>query len=92
MSWFGWFLWHTNYSKLFNATFTLYIYIKYIWLGWVGFYGISTIVGYLMINLFLYMYKTVLKVLTVLFQTIQFRISTQFKCIKLFYFKQFSSL
>ena len=29
---------------------SLYIYIKYIWFGWVGFYGISTIVGYLMSN------------------------------------------
>ena len=30
----------------------IYIYIKYIWLGWVGFYGTSTIVGYLMPNPF----------------------------------------
>ena len=28
----------------------LYTYIKYVGLGLVGFYGISTIVGYLMIN------------------------------------------
>ena len=28
----------------------LYIYIKYTWFGLVGFYGISTIVGYLMPN------------------------------------------
>ena len=28
----------------------IYIYIKYIWFGWVGFYGISTIEGYLMPN------------------------------------------
>ena len=28
----------------------LYIYIKYIGFGWVGFYGISTIVGYLIPN------------------------------------------
>ena len=26
------------------------------WLGWVGFYGISTIVGHLALNLFLYVY------------------------------------
>ena len=37
-----------------------------------GFYGISTIVGYLMPNQFLYKW-------TVLLQTIQFSISTQFK-------------
>ena len=30
----------------FNAKSSLYIYIKYIWFGLVGFYGISTIVGY----------------------------------------------
>ena len=35
---------------LFNAESSIYIYIKYIWFGWVGFYGISTIVGYLMSN------------------------------------------
>ena len=50
----------------------------------VWFYGISTIVCYLMPNPFLYIY-------TVLFQTIQFNISTQFKWQKELYFKQFSS-
>ena len=39
------------------------------WFGLVWFYGISTIVGYLMPNSFLY-------ILTVLFQTIQLSIST----------------
>ena len=34
----------------------LYIYIKYIGFGWVWFYGISTIVGYLMAKSFLYIY------------------------------------
>ena len=48
--WFGWVLWHINYCWLFNAKSFLYIYIKYIWFGLVGFYGISTIVGYLMPN------------------------------------------
>ena len=43
-------LWQINHFRLFNAKFSLYIYIKYIWFGWVGFYGISTIVGYLMTN------------------------------------------
>ena len=42
-------------------------------LGLDWFYGISTIVGYLIPNQFLY-------IQTVLFQTIQFRLSTQFKC------------
>ena len=48
--WFGLVLWHINYCRLFNAKSFLYIYIKYIWYGLVGFYGISTIVGYLMPN------------------------------------------
>ena len=50
MIWCGWVLWHINHCRLFNAKSSLYIYIKYIWFGWVGFYGISTIVGYLMLN------------------------------------------
>ena len=50
MIWFGWVLWHINHCRLFNAKSSLYIYIKYIWFGLVGFYGISTIVGYLMLN------------------------------------------
>ena len=44
----------------------------------VGFYGISTFVGYLTPNP------------SVLFQTIQFSMSTQFDCEKHFYFKLFS--
>ena len=55
MIWFGWVLCHINHSGLFNAKSSLYIYIKYILFGLVGFYGISTIVGYLMPNL-LYSY------------------------------------
>ena len=35
---------------LFNAKSRLYIYIKYIKFGWVGFYGLTTTVGYLMLN------------------------------------------
>ena len=50
--WFGWVLWHIKHCWLFNTQSSLYIYIKYIWFGWVGFYGISIIVGYLMPNLF----------------------------------------
>ena len=48
-----------------------------------GFYSITTFVGYLMPNPFLYKW-------TVLFQIIQFSISTQFNCQKHFYFTQFS--
>ena len=48
--WLGWVLWHINHCRLFNAKSSLYIYIKYIRFGLVGFYGISTIVGYLMPN------------------------------------------
>ena len=45
--WFGlvWFLWHINHCGVFNAKSSLYIYIRYIVLGLVGFYGISTLVG-----------------------------------------------
>ena len=39
-----------NYCRLSNAKSSLYIYIKYIGFGLVGFYSISTIVGYLMTN------------------------------------------
>ena len=48
--WFGCILWHINYSWLFNAKLSSYVYIRYIWFGMVVFYGISTIVGYLMPN------------------------------------------
>ena len=50
MIWFGWVLWHINHCRLFNAKSSLYIYIKCIGFCLVGFYGISTIVGYLMPN------------------------------------------
>ena len=41
-------LWHINQWRLFNVKSSLYIYIKYVWFCLVGFYGISTIVGYSM--------------------------------------------
>ena len=44
----GWVLWHMNNYRLYNDKSSLYIYIKSIKFGLVGFYGISTIVGYLM--------------------------------------------
>ena len=50
MIWFGWLLWHINHCRLFNAKSSLYIYIKYILFGLVGFYDISTIVRYLIPN------------------------------------------
>ena len=49
------FLWHINHYRLFNAKSSSYIYIKYIGFGLFWFYGISTIVGYLMPN-FVYTY------------------------------------
>ena len=39
-----------THAVLFNAKSSLYIYIKDIGFGLVGFYGISTIVGYLILN------------------------------------------
>ena len=48
--WFGLVLWDINHCCLLNAKSSLCIYIKYIWFALVEFYGISTIVGYLMPN------------------------------------------
>ena len=50
--WFGLVLWQINHCWLFNATTSLYIYIKYIWFVLVWFYGISTSLGYFMPNPF----------------------------------------
>ena len=50
MIWLGWILWHINHCRLFNVKSSLYIHIKYIWFDFVVFYGISTLVGYLMVN------------------------------------------
>ena len=49
-------LWPINPWGLFNAKSCSYIYIKYIGFGLVWFYGISTIVGYLMPILFVHIY------------------------------------
>ena len=43
-------LWHINHCRLFQARFYLSIYIKCIWIGFVLFYGISTLKGYLISN------------------------------------------
>ena len=48
--WFDWVLWHINHCRLFNDKSFLCIYIEYIGFGLIAFYGISTIVGYLMTN------------------------------------------
>ena len=65
----------------------VYIYINTFLVGWlvgvlVGFYGVSTFVGY-------FMPKQIFMQI-VLFQAIQFCISTQFNCQNHFYFKLFS--
>ena len=52
-------LWHINHYRLFNTKPSLYIYIKYIGFGLVGYYGMSTFVGYLMPNPF---YTYILKI------------------------------
>ena len=49
--WFGLVLWHINHCRLFNAKYSLCLYIKYIGFGLACFYRISTTVGYLMPNL-----------------------------------------
>ena len=49
-------MYNINHCRLFNAKSSLYIYIKYTGFGLVGFYGISTIVGYLMPNHLIYIY------------------------------------
>ena len=73
--WLGWVLWHINHSKLFNTKFSLYMYIKYMWVRW--------LVGWLVlwhINFcWLFNAKSIFMMI-VLFQTIQFTISTRFKC------------
>ena len=56
-----------------------YFYVRWLF----GFYGIPTFVSYLMPNPFLCNKS-------VLFQTIQFSMSTQFNCQKHIYFKVFS--
>ena len=56
MIWFGLALWHINHCRLFNAKSSLYICIEYIGFGLAGFYGISTITGYLMPRSSLYIY------------------------------------
>ncbi len=59
----------------------IYIYIIKLMACWLfGFYSISTLVGYLKPNPFLYR-------LSVLFQTIQFNMSIQFNCQKTFLYQ-----
>ena len=69
-------------SLYLSPSLSIYIYVYiYVWL--VGFYGISTFVGYLTPNPFLCKKS-------VLFQTFHFSVSTLFNCEKHFYFKLFS--
>ena len=56
--------------KLFNAKPSLYICIKDIGFALVGFYGISTIVGYLMPNSLIYIYIYILSSTDRLFRCI----------------------
>ena len=49
MIWFGLVIWHINHCWLFNTKSSLYIYVKYIGFGRVGFNGISTIVDIFLI-------------------------------------------
>ena len=54
---FGFVLWHNNNWRIFNTKSSLYKHIKYIWFclvcfGLVWFYGISTIIGYIIPNPF----------------------------------------
>ena len=74
---FNFFNWH------FPHTYKDWIKTVWCFVCLFEFYGISTFVGYLMPNPFLYKK-------TVLFQTILFSIRTQFNCQKHFYFKLFS--
>ena len=67
------FVLHSNYVSVYILALQSWLF-GLVWFGFVWFYGTSTIVGYLMLNLFLYTQ-------TVLFQTIQFSISTQFSSI-----------
>ena len=61
MIWFGWALWYINHCRLFNAKSSFYVYIKYTWFGLVEFYGISTIVGYLIPHpLYMYILKCII--------------------------------
>ena len=56
MIWFDRVLLQINHCWLFNDKYSLYIYIKYILFGLVGFNGITAIVGYSMPNsLYTYM-------------------------------------
>ena len=46
----GWVSWHINHCRLLNIKYSLYVYVRYKLLDLVWFYGISTILGYLMPN------------------------------------------
>ena len=43
MMWFSLVLWHINHCRLFHTKSSLYVYIKHLGFGLVGFYDISNI-------------------------------------------------
>ena len=73
--WFGWVLWLINHSRLFNAKFVLYIYIKCIWFKMVELKFRIKSFQVLLCMSFVY---TQLNNQIVLFQAIQFSISHLF--------------
>ena len=75
-TWWWWWWWIVTHLNVEENLF-------YTPVGSLGFNGISTFVGYLITNLFLCKQS-------VLYQTIQFSMSTQFNCQNHFYFKLFS--
>ena len=81
VSWIIYSVWSLLKPIFYSKEKTRWYYFGLVWLIWL--YSISTIVDYLMSNPFLCIW-------ILLFQTIQFSLSTQFKCQKQFYFKLFS--
>ena len=92
-------VWMVSIRSLISTSFCLIS--KPLGIGLVWFYGTSTFVWYLCQIHFIYINSsisnnsvqstcTVLLSKTVLFKTVQFRMSTQFQCQKQFYFKKFS--
>ena len=54
----------SDWTKQICLWMTVYIHIKYIWLGLVKFYSISTIVGYLMPNpLYMYIFRYMINII-----------------------------
>ena len=94
--WFSlvWVLWHINHCRLFNTKSSLYLYIKHMRFGLVGFYGMSTIVCYLMPNpLYTYIsniYDLVWFGFYGISNFVGYLMPNPFYTYEQFYFKQFS--